>query len=67
MITEGSVPMALPGGAAMASAPPMPARKPLLARTPASAAVAFPGAAQHAVDGKGMAFHHRGKAFPRGA
>jgi len=64
MITEGSMPIALPGGAAMASAPPMPARKPLLARTPAAPAVAFPGAAQHAA---GAAFHHRGKAFPRGA
>lgn len=55
-ITEGSVPIALPGGAAMASAPPMPAKRPLLARTPAKDAVAFPGAAQHA-----MAFGHKGK------
>jgi hypothetical protein len=34
----------------------MPAKRPLLARTPAKDAVAFPGAAQHA-----MAFGHKGK------
>jgi hypothetical protein len=40
-ITEGNMPMALPGGEAQASRPPKAASKPLLLRTPAKSQIAF--------------------------
>lgn len=40
-MTEGSTPLALPGGQAMASRPPRAASKPLDLRTPAKSQIAF--------------------------
>jgi len=63
-IVEGSMPLALPGGAASASRPAAPAKRPLIERTPAAPKIAFPNGE---FKKSGGAFHKRGAtAFPHG-